>query len=102
MEQLQVSPALCDLDFGFPVCSELKLVRSAGDSMGKGHVLYRCLSTQECLSMRIRVRVMTFIDLWKGAFKMGREVWGGSGWGTRVHPWRMHVDVWKNQYNIVK
>ena len=31
------------------------------------------------------------------------ERWeGGSGWGTRVHPWRMHVDVWQNQYNIVK
>ena len=27
---------------------------------------------------------------------------GGSGWGTRVHPWQMHVDVWQNQYNIVK
>ena len=27
---------------------------------------------------------------------------GGSGWGTWVHPWRMHVDVWQNQYNIVK
>ena len=27
---------------------------------------------------------------------------GGSGWGTCVHPWRMHVDVWQNQYNIVK
>ena len=27
---------------------------------------------------------------------------GGSGWGTRVHPWRIHVDVWQNQYNIVK
>ena len=27
---------------------------------------------------------------------------GGSGWGTRVHPWWMHVDVWQNQYNIVK
>ena len=26
----------------------------------------------------------------------------GSGWGTRVHQWRMHVDVWQNQYNIVK
>ena len=26
----------------------------------------------------------------------------GSGWGTRVHPWQMHVDVWQNQYNIVK
>ena len=33
---------------------------------------------------------------------MGREVGGGSGWGTRVHPWWMHVDVWQNQYNIVK
>ena len=34
-------------------------------------------------------------------------VWGGrwegcSGWRTRVHPWWMHVDVWQNQYNIVK
>ena len=26
----------------------------------------------------------------------------GSGWGTHVHPWWIHVDVWKNQYNIVK
>ena len=26
----------------------------------------------------------------------------GSGWGTCVHPWWMHVDVWQNQYNIVK
>ena len=34
----------------------------------------------------------------------GEGVGGGrvSGWGTRVHPWRMHVDVWQNQYNIVK
>ena len=27
---------------------------------------------------------------------------GGSGWVTRVHPWWIHVDVWRNQYNIVK
>ena len=27
---------------------------------------------------------------------------GASGWGTHVHPWRIHVDVWQNQYNIVK
>ena len=26
----------------------------------------------------------------------------GSGWGTRVFLWWIHVDVWKNQYNIVK
>ena len=29
---------------------------------------------------------------------------GGRGFrmGTRVHLWWMHVDVWQNQYNIVK
>ena len=27
---------------------------------------------------------------------------GGSGWGTCVHPWRIHIDVWQNQYNTVK
>ena len=32
----------------------------------------------------------------------GREVGGGSGWGTHVHLWQIHVDVWQNQYNIVK
>ena len=29
---------------------------------------------------------------------MGRKVGGGgSGWGTHVIPWRIHVDVWQNQ-----
>ena len=32
---------------------------------------------------------------------MGREVEGVSGWGARVHPWWIHVDIWQNQYNIV-
>ena len=27
---------------------------------------------------------------------------GGSGLGTCVHPWWIHVAVWQNQYNIVK
>ena len=27
---------------------------------------------------------------------------GGPGLGTRVHPWRIHVDVWQNQYSTVK
>ena len=26
----------------------------------------------------------------------------GSGWGACVHLWRILVDVWQNQYNIVK
>ena len=33
---------------------------------------------------------------------MGREEGGGSGWGTHVYPWWIHVDVWQNQYTIVK
>ena len=32
--------------------------------------------------------------------KLGWE--GGSGLGTRIHPWRIHVDVWQNQHSIVK
>ena len=35
---------------------------------------------------------------WYGE-KGGRR---GSGWGTCVCPWRVRVDVWQNQYNIVK
>ena len=27
---------------------------------------------------------------------------GGSGWGTHLHPWWIHVSVWQNQYNTVK
>ena len=27
---------------------------------------------------------------------------GGLGWGTHVYRWQIHVDVWQNQYNIVK
>ena len=26
----------------------------------------------------------------------------GSGWGTRVYLWQIHVDIWQNQNNIVK
>ena len=33
----------------------------------------------------------------------GEGKWeAGSGWETCVHPWLIHVDVWQNQYSIVK
>ena len=32
----------------------------------------------------------------------GRRREGGSGWGTRVYLCWIHVDIWQNQYNIVK
>ena len=45
-----------------------------------------------------------------GAGAMGRprgRGWGGkreegSGWGTHVYLWRIHFDIWQNQYNIIK
>jgi len=37
----------------------------------------------------------------EGWYGEGRRE-GGSGWGTRVYLWWIHVDVWQNQYNIVK
>ena len=37
----------------------------------------------------------------RGMVRGGRKE-EGSGWGTRVYLWRMHVDIWQNQYNIVK
>ena len=43
-----------------------------------------------------------------GAWRYFREmIWGGrweggSGLGTHVYPWLIHVNVWQNQYSIVK
>ena len=46
--------------------------------------------------------------LWTGALGQPRGmVRGGrreegSGWETHVYLWRIHVDIWQNQYNFVK
>ena len=37
-----------------------------------------------------------------GAGALGGRWEGGSGLGTHVHPRWIHVDIWQNQYNIVK
>ena len=37
----------------------------------------------------------------RGMVRGGRRE-EGSGWGTHVYLWRIHVDIWQNQYNIVK
>ena len=39
---------------------------------------------------------------WLRGMAWGGRWEGGSGWGTHVHPWWIYVDVWQNQYNIVK
>ena len=37
----------------------------------------------------------------RGTVRGGRRE-GGSGWGVRVCLWQIHVDVWQDEYNIVK
>ena len=33
---------------------------------------------------------------------MGREVGGGSGWGTQVNPWLIHVNIWQKPLRYCK
>ena len=39
---------------------------------------------------------------WPRGMVCGGKWEGGSGWGPCAQPWQIHVDVWQNQYNIVK
>ena len=39
---------------------------------------------------------------WPSGMVRGGRREEGSGWGTRVYLWQMHVDIWQNQYNMVK
>ena len=34
--------------------------------------------------------------------RVRREVGAGSGWGTHVHPWLIHVDVWQKPSQYYK
>ena len=57
--------------------------------------------------LKVQVRC-TILDAWSwctGATQRDstrREEGGGPGWGTCVYLWQIHVDIWQNQYNIVK
>ena len=39
---------------------------------------------------------------WPREIVLGGRWEGGSGLGTHIHPWCIHVDVWQNEYSIVK
>ena len=39
---------------------------------------------------------------WPRGMGWGQRWEGGSGWGTHVHSWRIQVNVWQNQYNMIK
>ena len=74
------------------------------DDLGEWHWnTYHIIREMNCQSR---------LDAWYRVLRAGAlgwprgMVWGGglewgSGWGTRVQLWRIHVDVWQNQNNIV-
>ena len=73
------------------IISNMKRVASPGSMQDTG-----CLGLMLCLGL------MHWDDP-EGWYREGggrREE--GSGWGTRVYLWRIHVDIWQNQYNIIK
>ena len=75
------------------------------DDLGEWHWnMYNIIYETSCQS-RFNARYWILGD---GALGRPRGmVWGegreeGSGWGTHVYLWRIHFDIWQNQYNIVK
>ena len=75
------------------------------DDLGEWHWnMYTIICEMNCQSR---------FDAWYRMLEAGALGWprgmvwggsweGGSRWGTCVHPWWIHVNVWQNQYNIVK
>ena len=63
------------------------------------------ISYKKRITVQVRCRIQDAWGWCTGMTRrdgMGREVGAGFRMGTRVHPWWVHVDVWQNQYKIVK
>jgi len=66
------------------------------------HISNPGYSSSNC-SSKVRYRILGAGALgWPRGMVQGGMWEGGSGWGTHVRPWWIHVDVWQNQHNIVK
>ena len=79
------------------------------DSVGEGGMVWGNVMEICIISYKKRIASPGSIqDPWGWSTGMtqrdgiGRELGGVFRMGTRVQPWQMHVDVWQNQYNIVK
>ena len=75
------------------------------DDLGEWHWNMYCIICETNRQSRF--------DAWSRMLRAGALGWPrgmvrggrwerGSGWGTFVHPWLIHVNVWQNPYNIVK
>ena len=88
---------MCRVDFW--TLRERKRVGSFG-RMTLKHVYYH-VRNKSPVYVRHRIQ-----DAWgwcMGMIQRDDMEWeGGSGLGAHVHPWLIHVNVWQNQYSIVK
>ena len=51
----------------------------------------------------VRYRIQDAWGWYTGKIQRDDMGWErGSGLETQVHPWRIHVNVWQNQYSTVK
>ena len=67
-------------------------------------------NAKECSNYRTIALISNASKVMLKILQVGRPrgmVWGGrreegSGWATHVYLWRIHIDIWKNEYNYVK
>ena len=75
------------------------------DDLGEWHWNMYNIIYETNLQSRFYARYWMFgagaLGWLRGMVRGGRRE-EGSGWGTRVYLWRIYVDIWQNQYNIVK
>ena len=75
------------------------------DDLGEGHwnmhnIIYE-MSRQSGFDAQYWMLGAGAMGWPRGMVRGGRKE-ESSGWGTRVYLWQIHVDIWQNQYNIVK
>ena len=85
----------------------MRLFDSVGE--GEGRMIWENVIETCIVSYKKRIASLGSIqDAWGWCTGMTqrdgmeRVVGVGPGLGTHVHPWRIHVNVWQNQYSIVK
>ena len=54
------------------------------------------------VKLKNKINILCLIPAYEAVKKHHGRWEGGSGLGTHVHPWQIHVNVWQNQYSIVK
>ena len=80
----------CDLELklGYHLCSPKILSVKGGNHLTEKMNVY--IVKENYMVKKSREMI------WDGRWE------GGSGLGTHVHPWLIHVNVWQNHYSIVK